>query len=165
VTIEKLDAFFSIKMNKELNKKLCILEFGEIKQKDRQSVSEFASRLRRAAAPCEFGDTAEEEIKIQLFRGTKDQTVRKEVLAATDKDSVDDILGAIALIASSIRATEKTPVINHESINAFGKSQRNSKSMSSRNCFNCGGRYPHQGQCPATGKTCNECGERDHFAR
>ena len=166
--IEKLDVFFSTKMNKELSKKLCIIGFLEIRQKDEESIAEFASRLRRAAVPCEFGDTAEEEIMIQLFRGTKDQTVRKEVLAATDKDSVDDILGrvrAIALIASSIRATEKTPVVNHESINAFGKSLRKSKSKSSRKCFNCGGRYPHQGHCPATSKTCNECGERDHFAR
>ena len=113
-----LDAFFSTKMNMELNKKLCIIEFPEIRQKDGESITEFANRLRRAAVPCEFGDTAEEEIKRQLFRGTKDQTVRKEVLAATDKDSVDDILSRvreIALIESSIRATgKKTPVINHE---------------------------------------------------
>lgn len=139
MAIENLDAFFSTKMNKELK-----------------------------------------EMERQLLRGIKYQTVRKEVLAATDKDSVDDILGRvreIALIASSIRATGKTPVINHESINAFGKSQRKSKpkrwgeerdeyrEKSSKKCFNCGGRYPHQGQCPATGKTCNECGERDHFVR
>ena len=65
--------------------------------------------------PCGFADMAEEEIKLQLFNGTKDQAVRKEVLAANDKDSVEDILDRVresALIASSIRATEKTLVLN-----------------------------------------------------
>lgn len=87
--IEKLDAFFSTKKNK----RLCIIEFPEIRQKNGESIAEFARRLRVAAVPCEFGDMAEEEIKRQLFRGTKDEAVRKEVLAAKDDDSVDDILG------------------------------------------------------------------------
>ena len=29
---------------------------------------------------------------------------------------------------------------------------------------NCGGHYPHDGQCPAAGKTCNLCRKPNHFA-
>jgi hypothetical protein len=173
--IEKLDAFFSTKKNK----RLCILEFRETKQKDGESIAEFARRLRVAAVPCEFGDMAGDEIKLQLFQGTKDEAVRKEILAAKDNDSVDDILGRvreIALIANSIRVTAKAPTISGEPINAIGKFQNGSKSFeskkwdkqdkddraSNRKCFKCGGQFPHKG--PAIGKKCNECHQRDHYA-
>jgi len=32
-------------------------------------------------------------------------------------------------------------------------------------CYNCGGSYPHSGQCPAKGKTCNYCKKQDHFRK
>ena len=31
-------------------------------------------------------------------------------------------------------------------------------------CRNCGRNYPHDGHCPATGKICNKCEKRNHFA-
>ena len=30
-------------------------------------------------------------------------------------------------------------------------------------CRNCGGEYPHKGDCPAKGKTCNFCNKPNHF--
>jgi hypothetical protein len=32
-------------------------------------------------------------------------------------------------------------------------------------CRNCGGIYPHEGQCPAKGKQCRKCGKCNHFAK
>ena len=32
-------------------------------------------------------------------------------------------------------------------------------------CRNCGGRYPHRGDCPAKSKACNVCGKPNHFAK
>ena len=33
-------------------------------------------------------------------------------------------------------------------------------------CYNCGGSYPHKNSdCPAKGKTCNNCGKANHFAK
>ena len=31
-------------------------------------------------------------------------------------------------------------------------------------CWNCGGTFPHRGQCPARGKTCNSFGQENHFS-
>lgn len=84
----------------------------------------------------------------------------------------------IALIANSIRGTAKAPAISGEPINAIAKFQNGSKSFeskkwdkrdkdaitSNRKCFKCGGQFPHIGQCPAIGKKCNECHQRDHYA-
>lgn len=31
-------------------------------------------------------------------------------------------------------------------------------------CNSCGGAWPHKDKCPAIGKTCKNCGGKDHFA-
>ena len=35
---------------------------------------------------------------------------------------------------------------------------------SKRKCFNCGGDWPHEKNCPAKGKKCRECGKLGHFS-
>ncbi|KAJ7993992.1 hypothetical protein DPEC_G00261320 [Dallia pectoralis] len=32
-------------------------------------------------------------------------------------------------------------------------------------CRNCGGKYPHDGECPAKGKDCNACRKLNHFTK
>ena len=45
--------------------------------------------------------------------------------------------------------------------------ERRYQAQSSKNtqCGLCGGKYPHDKQCPAKGKNCNKCGKLNHFAR
>ena len=31
-------------------------------------------------------------------------------------------------------------------------------------CFSCGGAFPHEGVCPAKGKYCRNCNQKNHFA-
>ena len=33
-----------------------------------------------------------------------------------------------------------------------------------KHCYRCGGSFSHTGSCPAEGKTCNTCGERNHLS-
>ncbi len=34
-----------------------------------------------------------------------------------------------------------------------------------RHCYYCGGSYPHQGVCPAKGKSCRKCSKQNHFSK
>ena len=43
--------------------------------------------------------------------------------------------------------------------------RRPSISKPNNKCRNCGGQYPHDGDCPARGKDCKACGKMNHFAR
>ena len=45
------------------------------------------------------------------------------------------------------------------------KTRDNNYEPSNKECFNCGGTYPHEGQCPALGKTCNFCKGLNHYAK
>lgn len=38
------------------------------------------------------------------------------------------------------------------------------KSTANTQCRNCGGIYPHQGDCPVKGKECRACGKPNHYA-
>ena len=42
---------------------------------------------------------------------------------------------------------------------------KQAKTASARSCYNCGGPWPHQSKrCPAYGKVCMKCGQKNHFA-
>ena len=51
------------------------------------------------------------------------------------------------------RISERRPATQHQYI------RRN------QTCRNCGGEFPHKGQCPAKGKSCSFCHKYNHFAR
>ena len=51
---------------------------------------------------------------------------------------------------------------------ASGDTTSKSGSEGTRSCFACGGRWLHAGgreKCPAFGKSCHNCGRRNHFAK
>ena len=45
----------------------------------------------------------------------------------------------------------------------FGR--KSSQDSTRKTCFRCGSGCPHTAQCPAIGKTCNQCHKKSHFER
>ncbi|MFY8166942.1 MAG: hypothetical protein ACOVJ8_10135, partial [Sediminibacterium sp.] len=49
----------------------------------------------------------------------------------------------------------------------YVKAQREKRNMDNqfKDCFNCGGKWPHEGVCPAKGKICDFCHGKNHFQK
>ena len=46
-----------------------------------------------------------------------------------------------------------------------GNEELNKVNRTANTCRNCGGMYPHVGNCPAKNKQCKSCGKYNHFAK
>ena len=57
-----------------------IFQFGEIKQYEDESMSDFVVRLRKAAVLCEFKTATDSEIKRQIIRGCKSKALKENIL-------------------------------------------------------------------------------------
>ncbi|CAB3982995.1 Gag-Pro-Pol poly [Paramuricea clavata] len=107
-------------------------------------------------------------------------------------DAYNTRLRQLAILPTSIknkaketRETEKiTENINNRSPDTLGTLEINKKNPGNRQfptrnrqippgnqqiptqkCRNCGGIFPHNGDCPAKGKECRACGKSGHFAK
>ncbi|XP_060552185.1 uncharacterized protein LOC132713564 [Ruditapes philippinarum] len=168
--------YFAPKVNKQME----IYKFRACKQSESQSLDEYVTELRMLAKNCEFADT-EEEILQQIIQNCKSSRLRRRALRDNCKTLTDIIsLGRSLEISDEQAAAMESP--KPADINKVKTSQdvpyrgrrcarrptRGGQQFRPRNtettkCRNCGGRYPHNGQCPARGKTCNFCKKPNHF--
>ena len=132
------------------------------------------------------------EVKAQIELGSNNNSLRKYVFRKP-KLTLDDLLldgrtletadsqaklVEANLVASGSSATE-TSEVNKIGTKAHGQSRKFGyrkfpkktvtgkppNSVKARNCFSCGGSFPHTGPCPARKKTCNSCKRVGHFSK
>lgn len=177
-TKKVLDDYFSPKVNEQME----IYKFRQYKQKDDQTLDEFVTELRKLAKYCKFADT-DKEILSQLIQSCKSNRLRRRALREADK-TLDEILvlgRSLELADSQASAMEKPETVNvlfkksrpkkphtfkphHTSSNSDNKHMKQ-KPGKSITCRNCGGEFPHKGQCPAKGQRCNHCSKMNHFKK
>lgn len=175
-TKKVLDDYFSPKVNEQME----IYKFRQYKQKDDQILDEFVTELRKLAKYCKFADT-DKEILSQLIQSCKSNRLRRRALREPDK-TLDEILvlgRSLELADSQASAMEKPETVNavskksrkphkfkpnHTSSNSDNKHMKQ-KPGKSITCRNCGGEFPHKGQCPAKGQRCNYCSKMNHFKK
>ena len=176
-----LNAYFAPKRNVQME----IYIFRLCKQKPDQTLEAYVTELRHLALTCSFPDT-EKEILSQVIQHCSSQRLRRRALREPDK-SLSEIVAvgrmleqadmqAQAMEKSEVNALpRKPPPQQAQPYHKQGYSTfRNRSSATSQahkgtrsattTCGNCGGHYPHDGQCPAAGKTCNLCRKPNHFA-
>lgn len=160
--------------------------FREAKQQSGESMDTFHMKLRQLAKYCEFHNT-DDEIKSQIIHGCLSTRLRRRALRDDQSlKSLLDLARAMELAevqasrmehkepetvqktyakSQSTRSRKKSQ--NHEhnqEQNHTPRSKNQTKSSESKkSCYFCGGSYPHDGNCPAKGKTCNYCHKKDHF--
>ncbi|XP_014662947.1 PREDICTED: uncharacterized protein LOC106805745 [Priapulus caudatus] len=151
-------------------------EFRKIEQLPGETIDAFHTRLLQKANFCDFHDK-DKEVRLQLVSGTTSRHVQYK----GNKISRDKL--PLAGLLEEARAHE---LANAESDNLVRKevsyvkphSQHTQKSrtrtplqnsakktQSARQCWFCGGEYPHSSTCPARDKTCSSCGKVGHFAK
>lgn len=147
--------------------------FRQEKQKSGESITEFYTRLQLLARKCEFANI-DLEIKRQIIQGTNSLRLRRK--AIEQNLDLENLLKSARAMET---AEEQTSEIEKQQSHAVGYGQSKTsddqqKESSSRQpkresrnttCGLCGGGYPHQGNCPAQGKQCLNCGKMNHFSK
>ena len=149
-----------------------MIELQETYQKPGETVGGYVRRLREY-------DKAKTEgaIILQLCKGALDQEVRKEAFKANI--TLDDVIkyatrhekpaglqGIVKselVIVDGITIKQEVNAINRR--RGFGRPKSNIDTKNNKKCFKCDGSYPHKGECPAKGKSCNKCRGIGHFAK
>ena len=120
-----------------------------------------------------FADT-EKEIQIQIVAKCRSNYLRKRALEK--ERTLSNLLEwARTIELAESRANRISPgismgVLSHDTVNKLTgarSKQRHAPNVNSHSiqCFKCGFDYPHENKCPAEGKECKACGQRNHLAR
>ena len=169
--LDKLDAYFLPKKNIDYE----IFQFRQAIQQSGETVDQYATRLRKLAAHCEF-EKVDNEIKPTIIQNCSSKSLRRYALRE-EKLTLELLLNkARALEVSESQATGMEQTLNHSEKTVeranFVKGNRNSSpkkpfhvSRSPGKCKHCGYTWPHtKSPCPAKGKQCNACGKDNHFS-
>ena len=160
---KKLDDYFSPKKNVDYE----IFQFRQAIQQKGETVDQFATRLRKLGATCEFHDL-DKELKSAIIQSCQSKRLRRYALRE-EALTLDALLTkACSLEASERQATGMERNLQDESVhNIRNQTSRSTKSkQSTTKCRKCGLTWPHKtGPCPAKRQTCRKCGKPNHFAR
>jgi hypothetical protein len=110
--------------------------------------------------------TEELDLSKLLGLGRINDTVEEQArmveakLQETTKESVDMIKSKRNY--NSYKYNNQKQTLNTKTVQ---NSRNGFKSTNGRVCFYCGGKYPHDADCPAKGKNCSICHNLNHFAK
>ena len=176
--IAALTQFFTPK----LDRLYLMNKLQHMKQGPTESIDSFYIRI------CEMTDRISLEalekselvdlIKLsQMVKKCRDPGVRKKALR--DELSLKQFLSAARagertdMEIKDLDEEEEVPVSVEPPISAIQRAQgkyvpnqgRPRGTFQEKKCFRCGGRYPHEKDCPADGKECDKCHRIGHFAK
>ena len=147
---QKLQAHFDPQKNRRYE----VYRFRQTTQELNETLDHFHPRLRTLSATCEFTDV-DFEIEEQIIIGGSLSKIRKRAL----RDPTFDLKAMLVEGRRDEQSTYQAKQIESKDTVA-GEAN---KLGTSTTCRNCGHAYPHTGDCPAKGKTCNSCGKLNHF--
>lgn len=131
------------------------LKFRNMSQSDTETLDQFATRLRLAAAKCNFETRFNEEIRDQIIQKCNSQKLRTYFIAK------GEIKLEQVLENGRLFETLKDAVVTKKESTPSRPSATERKI-----CFNCGGKeYPHKAECPAKTHNCKVCKRLGHFER
>ncbi|XP_014666498.1 PREDICTED: uncharacterized protein LOC106808332 [Priapulus caudatus] len=168
------------------NREYDVYRFRQAKQNQGENIMTYCTRLRKQAEYCEFPNL-NGEIKSQIIQSCLSSRLRRRALRDSDI-TLDELL---TLARGFELSDQQAHVIEHpngreESVqmihnrqppNSFrGKARGRGKQSyrkpcaqqqkeKTRQCYRCGGEFPHQSNCPAKGKMCSLCKKSNHFAK
>ncbi|KAJ8049054.1 hypothetical protein HOLleu_01612 [Holothuria leucospilota] len=163
IIMTKLDTYFIGESNETYERYV----FNKRDQQAGETVDAYVANLRTLAKTCNFVDLEESLIKDRLVLGINDPGTRKTLLQTrnlTLQDAVD-ICKTDEATRNQLKSIDTESVNKVQQKKANGQ-QRDKKSVPMiHNCKFCGSSHPKRKEdCPAWGKTCKNCGKKNHFA-
>lgn len=144
--------------------------FFNTTQKEGQSFDSFLTELKKNAATCEFDGQEESLIRDRIVFGIKDKATQERLLREPNLDlgKAANFCRAVEASKTQFREMEATGGTIVDAVakgkEKFMKSARKNAEKEKRRCSKCDGNH-EWGQCPAYGKLCAICKNKNHFAR
>lgn len=147
------------------------VEFEECRQSQIETFDEYYIRLQRIAECADLCPTCwDERLTTKVITGTRDLETKRKLLALPEFPKLQE---AVNICRSEESAAENAPILGRQrtAINKISRYQKN-HSASYENgrdgkkiCQQCGRKpHPEGEECPAKGRTCENCHKRNHFA-
>ena len=147
-------------------------------QEPTESIDQYVTELRTKASTCEFGELCESLIRDRIVCGISCNTLREKLLQETDlslQKAIDMCRASEFSKRQTKSITEESKSVDYVNKNAtrdgkFPPKEKNekdrqkmTKSGSPNSCKRCGTVHAPR-KCPAFGKICQKCKNRNHFA-
>lgn len=143
-------------------------QFNRMTQQDGETFDEFLTKAKAQSAKCEFGTLHDSLLRDKIIIGIRSESLREQLLADDDStlDRVTNKCRATELATKQLSGLKGDGASVH-AINKHYKKRSESGEYSKSttfDCKNCGNNHAHR-SCPAFGKTCKTCGNRNHFSK
>lgn len=141
-------------------------KFFSCVQQEGQNVDAYLTQLKTLASTCEFGDQEEGLIRDRIVLGIRDNSLQERLLrepSLTLKKAAD-FLRASETSKEHLK-TIKEPTVAKFDVHAMNLRKTKNKFMNSEliYCSKCGKQHKRK-ECPAYGKSCAKCKQKNHFA-
>ena len=167
---DKFESYFTPKTNVVLER----FNFNKATQSEGEQIESYLTRLRLLAKTCEYGDLTDSLIRDRIVvtildKGLKERLLREPDLSLTKCidlcktaeatrrhiDQLQQDIPQIATVSSDRAGGDKGPKNKQSSSGGWTRRPR-------MVCRFCGTNHPPR-KCPAYGKTCSNCGKKNHF--
>ncbi|KAI5727811.1 hypothetical protein M8J77_007265 [Diaphorina citri] len=167
--LNKFDQFVKPKINETMTH----YNFFKRKQLENEQFDHFLTDLRHLVDLCDFGDLRDKMLRTQLVLGLRDSDLQSRLLredmtlkkvinycqAVESADRHSKVLEKESTVAVS--CSKITEIKYNQHVNREQPRQQNSQRKFS--CRKCGRSHSIR-ECPAYGKICLKCNEKNHFA-
>lgn len=138
-------------------------KFFSCKQQEGQSFDAYLTQLKTLAGMCEFGEQEESLVRDRIVLGITDTSLQERMLrepSLTLKKAAQFVRAAEA----SKEQVRSMRMENEKESHIDVLQSRTRGQVKWRECKSCG-RTHRKFQCPAYGKVCMNCGQKNHFAK
>lgn len=157
---EKFKKHFEPKSNFRLNR----YHLHNFRQQPHEATDDFITRCKVQARKCKYtAEALDEKLIEQLILGTRHKKVQKSLLGKDEKLTLDAALDIARTHEATEMQLEKLTNAGNVNVNYVGK-QRPSTNVKFPQCDKCGLNHK-EGECPAKGTKCNNCGKPNHWKR
>lgn len=166
IAVQKLEDYFIPKRNSTFERHL----FRTMEIKDDENVHKFLVRMRHQASKCDFGETKQEILEInlkdKLIDACKSTELKRKLM---EKElTLDEIVNAIKVHEQlSSQTKSMQPSSSGTFVNRVSSDQRSRNKNHKMECGRCGSTNHNSSDpnCPAKELNCTKCNYRGHFAK
>ena len=147
--------------------------FRNLQQQPGETVSQFATRLRKAVKDCDYLADEDNQIRDQILFQCKSEYLRRKLLEEGHNLTLTKTLDlaknceSVERELKSMRPEETVHKIGNDKSKKQKNSQPRAKPGEKKGkCYRCGqtGHFSRDSSCPARGQKCSKCHLNNHFA-
>ena len=155
----------------EVNESFERYTFNKRDQEQHEAIDAYVAALRVLAKTCNYGQLTDSLIRDRIILGIRDNAARKKLLQTqklTLKHTVD-IVRSFEVAAQQLKQISPQEEIRqvNRKLTSYDRKADSSNKVRGGNlrCKFCNRQHaPERSKCIAWGRTCNTCGQKNHFA-